>query len=291
MKHQDFPNDNSEILSLEDEKVRQMIGDLKRIDAPKDFDFRLKARIANATSTDFQPRFLPVLRYVLPLSAILVISVFVVLNGLYFPDSQAVSPVAESIPQTQTEQVSPLIMPFADEQVANVSNFAKEKALVTDISNRKIEKAKEKVIEKKAPLVAIKKTPTEIVPKENVKDGKGGSLDSAGTLPSVFTPLGINSNKTFENLPNPQIPKPLNAQEILSQLGIEAIFTDASWKVKSVKQHSPAEGSGVKVGDVIEAIDGEKLTDKPLIAKTVEVKKLMILRGAEKIEIPLRINK
>ena len=281
MKHQDFPNNTDEILSLEDEKVQKMIGDLKRIDAPKDFDFRLKARIANATSTDFQPRFLPVLRYILPLSTILVIFAFVVLNGLYFPDNQAVSQVAETVPPTQVEQKSPPIMPFVDERVV-----AKDENLVVeDLPIKKDIKSladKPQFIAVKSPTAKLKKNLSEKI------DNSGGSRDSASTVPPInYTPKGTNLNPIVENPPNTKTLKPLNAQEILSQLGIEAIFTDAGWKVKSVKQ----EGLGVKVGDVIEAIDGEKLTDKPLSAKTVEVKKLTIMRGAEKIEISLRTNK
>ena len=286
MKHQDFPNNTDEILSLEDEKVQKMIGDLKRVNAPKDFDFRLKARIANATSTDFQPRFLPVLRYILPLSTILVIFAFVVLNGLYFPDNQAVSSVVENIPPTSIEQKSPPIMPV--EQTTNVSNFAKVEELFIENSPTKLEQTQPKEAVK--PQFIAVKSPT-AKPKKNLSekiDNSGGSRDSASTVPPInYTPKGTNLNPIVENPPNTKTLKPLNAQEILSQLGIEAIFTDAGWKVKSVKQ----EGLGVKVGDVIEAIDGEKLTDKPLSAKTVEVKKLTIMRGAEKIEISLRTNK
>jgi len=281
MKHQDFPNNTGEILSLEDEKIRNMIGDLKRVNAPKDFDFRLKARIANATSTDFQPRFLPVLRYILPLSTILVIFAFVVLNGLYFPDNQAVSQVAETVPPTQVEQKSPPIMPFVDERVV-----AKDENLV--VEDLPIKKDIKSLADK--PQFIVVKSPT-AKPKKNLSekiDNSGGSRDSASTVPPInYTPKGTNLNPIVENPPNTKTLKPLNAQEILSQLGIEAIFTDAGWKVKSVKQ----EGLGVKVGDVIEAIDGEKLTNKPLSAKTVEVKKLTIMRGAEKIEISLRTNK
>lgn len=286
MKYQDFPNNTDEILSLEDEKVRNMIGNLKRVDAPKDFDFRLKGRIANATSTDFQPRFLPVLRYVLPLSAILVISAFVVLNGLYFPDSQAVSQVAETVPPTNIEQKSPPIVSFTDEQVAAKD----EKSVGEDLPI----KQEIKPLADKPQFIAVKSLN---VPKKNPiikekKDNGGGSHDSASSAPSInITPKGINLNSTPANSSNIEIPKSLNTQQILSQLGIEAVFSDGSWKVKSVKQDSLAEGSGVKVGDVIEAIDGEKLTDKPITAKTIEIKNLMIVRGTEKIEISLRINK
>ncbi len=63
--------------SREQTLVWQMIEDLPRVDAPKNFDFRVKARIADAKPTNFQPRFFPVLRYVLPLSlAVLILGFF-----------------------------------------------------------------------------------------------------------------------------------------------------------------------------------------------------------------------
>ena len=288
-----LPNKDGEILSLEDEKLRKMIGDLKRIDAPKDFDFRLKARMAKEKPTDFKPRFLPVLRYVLPLSAILVIFAFVILNGLYFPDSQAVSQVEEVTPKPTIEKGSlPII------QVANVSNAAKDGESVVEVLPIKQEPAK---VEKNVkPSVnetqfIVVKSPT-VIPKKNlavkeVKDENGGgSRDSASSSPINILP-NVNLNSTPQTLSNTENLPFLNAQEILSQLGIEASFSDASWKVKSVKQYSLAENSGVQIGDVVEAIDGEKLSDKPLLSKSIAGKKLTIRRGAEKIEISLQINK
>ncbi len=79
--------------------------------------------------------------------------------------------------------------------------------------------------------------------------------------------------------------KSLTAKDVLLQRGIEAVFENESWKVKSVMQNSPAARSGVRVGDSVEAIDGEKLTNKLVQNKTIEGKKLRITRGTEKIEI------
>lgn len=289
-----LPNKDGEVLSLEDEKLRQMIGNLKRIDAPKDFDFRLKARIAKAKPRDFKPRFLPVLRYVLPLSALLVIFAFVILNALYFPDSQAVSQVEEVTPKPNIEKGSSPII-----QVANISNTAKDEKSVVEVLPIKQEQAK---VEKNAKSSAKEtqfvpvKSPTDIpkknlVVKEEVKDDGGGSRVSAASVSPVITPNGINLNSPPQTPSNSENLPSLNAQEILLQLGIEASFSDASWKVKSVKQYSLAENSGVQIGDVVEAIDGEKLSDQPLRSKSIAGKKLTILRGAEKIEISLRVNK
>ncbi len=91
-------NAEDEILSVGDVKIQQMIKNLHRVDAPKDFDFRLKARIANAKSTDFQPRFLPVLRYVLPLSVVVLIFTFVIINGIYFGGNNQTVAEVQPIP-------------------------------------------------------------------------------------------------------------------------------------------------------------------------------------------------
>jgi predicted metalloprotease with PDZ domain len=74
------------------------------------------------------------------------------------------------------------------------------------------------------------------------------------------------------------------------QLGIETVYTGENWKVLSVQESSPAKRSGVKTGDAVEAIDGEKLTDKPLQSKMFEGKKLTVVRDGQKIEISLGIK-
>ncbi len=54
-------NDCAGCKKVNDEQTRvwQMIETLPAVDAPKDFDFRLKAQIAKAKSENFQPRFSP----------------------------------------------------------------------------------------------------------------------------------------------------------------------------------------------------------------------------------------
>jgi hypothetical protein len=77
-------------------RIWQMIDGLGRVDAPKDFDFRLKAQIAKANANDFKPRFLPALRYVLPLSAIVLVFALVVFNAVFLNDKNIVPQVAEN---------------------------------------------------------------------------------------------------------------------------------------------------------------------------------------------------
>ena len=86
--------------NAEQTRVWQVIEHLETVDGPKDFDFRLKARIANAKPTDFQPRFLPALRYVLPLSLAVLVFAFVVFNSGYFVGYNSAPQVAEKNPPT-----------------------------------------------------------------------------------------------------------------------------------------------------------------------------------------------
>jgi len=93
MSNKNFKNEE-EILSGDDEKVRQMLGDLKRVDAPKDFDFRLKARMAAADPRAFQPRLFPFLRIAAPLGLAVIVLAFFVINGLFSVNNESVEPVA-----------------------------------------------------------------------------------------------------------------------------------------------------------------------------------------------------
>jgi len=292
-KHSTEKTGKNAALNSEDEKIRSLIGSLKRVDAPKDFDFRVKARIANAKSVHRKPQFFPVLRYVLPLGLIILISAAVVFNSVYFGDAQ-VPVVAEN--QIQKESSSDKLSPTKQTGEENIARKADDKVSGANVSNSEITRERE-FSKVKVNTVAVKSSR-----KENLKvsqknynvDNSGGSLVSASTATptkQIINRMGIIPGRTIKNLPNSvENVKSLTAKDILFQFGVEAVFTNESWTVKSVRQNSPAERSGVKTGDAVEAIDGEKLTDKPLKNRTIQGKKLTVARGAEKIEIRLSVN-
>lgn len=282
--------EDREILSAEDEKIRVFLGNLKRVEAPKDFDFRVKARIAEHSRADFQPRFLPVLRYVLPLGLILLFSAAFVFNSLYFPDAVNVPLTAENnspIEIKKEVETSPANLI----ETANATSLPENEIIAAAATNSNVPNTRN---EKNVPtrFIAVKSVKnTKTSPKKNNSEISGGSRLSALTAPKqIITPPGINPNQTVQNSPNPANTNSLTAKtakEVLSELGIETVFEGESWKVLSVRQNSPAQRSGVKTGDAVQAIDGEKLTDKPLQNKTIEGKNLTVRRGAEKVEISL----
>lgn len=287
---------DAKVLSVEDEKIRDLLGNLKRVEAPNNFDFRVKARIASASPAGYRTAFLPVLRYVLPLGAILVVLTGFVLNGLYFADEQSLSTVAENAFQSPISETQTIKPGLIESNTAEISLPPIENSIASGVSGAAIVRVKNKnaaTSEIAEPLASEKsagKPKTKFAAKEeNIFDNTGGTRFSALTEPKqIITPPGINLNnvnKTTTDLPDFVKTKPLTAKEVLSQLGIDASYTNESWKVLSVRQNSPAESSDVRTGDVVEAIDGEKLTDKPMRSKTIEGKNLTLRRGAQKIEI------
>ncbi|MGI8639804.1 MAG: PDZ domain-containing protein [Pyrinomonadaceae bacterium] len=289
MSNQNLQNKiEDEILSVEDGKLRQMIKSLRRVNAPKDFDFRLKARIANTQPNEFQPRFLPVLRYVLPLSVVVLVFTFVIINGVYFADNKQ---IAETVPQTPIENK---ITPTNDSQIAppdliKVPVQSAPNSDFADLNQPKIQlKSKETIPVREPKFVVVKfpKKPQTELPKKKIIDG-GGSRDSAVSPPIIITPNGIPSNDTVGISPNTENANSKTAEQILLPLGIETVSENGKLRIKTVKRKSIAERSGVQVGDLIEAIDGEKLSDGTIRTKTIEGKQITVVRGTEKIKISL----
>lgn len=141
-------------------------------------------------------------------------------------------------------------------------------------------------------LTAVKFSPKPRpgVIKKKVKDDFVGSRDLSVRPPSqpIKLPLGVNPSQTVETSPNADNSNSVSDEQILPFLGIEVVKEDGNLKIKTVKENSLAAHSGVKIGDVIEEINGVKLSARPLRTKQAEVKNLTIVRGTDKIKITLK---
>lgn len=275
-----------EIIDADERNIRALLGDLKRVEAPADFDFHLKARIAHAEPNHNRaPRFLPqVLRYALPLGLVILVAAFVIFNGVYFADEQNVSEIAETKPENPPSKNDSdrFAAPVKDE---NVSSQPNQIAAASASGSIKKESKNKRTTEKDF-SVAI--APGNKQKPKTADKNSGGSRTLALTPETrIITPPGINPNRTTNASPNAGNGKSLTVKEVLSQLGVEANFERENWRVKSVVKNSLAERSGVRAGDAVEAIDGERLSDNPLKNKTVEGKALTVARGTEKLEISL----
>jgi len=273
----------------EQTRVWQMIDGLGRVAPPKNFDFRLKARIAKANANDFKPRFVPVLRYVLPLSAIVLVFALVVFNTMFSNDGNIVPQVAESSVPASVEKENTFDKTFPV-QFDTAGNYSPNDEKLAPITSSADKQSKESTISRKESELATRKALKETrtgMPQKNAKDNFIGSRDSGFTTSPEKLPQGL-TNKKVEIVPNIIGTKKITATGTLLQLGIETILENGKRVVKAVRQKSTGQISDVRSGDIIEAIDGKKLTDEPTPGKKIEGKTLTVTRGAEKIEIPLR---
>ena len=166
----------------EQTRVWKMIETFEAVDAPKDFDFRVKARIANAKLSDYERRFLPALRYVFPLSAAILIFAVLFFNGIRFGG-------VESVPQTAENFSQPKLIEMTNEKANSFTaqtetpDESKSTGVEKTIPNvlTPVETAREaKVSQNKARFIAAKST-RKIENREIKKDARptdfGGSRE------------------------------------------------------------------------------------------------------------------
>ncbi|HEY0429180.1 MAG TPA: hypothetical protein VGC76_15475 [Pyrinomonadaceae bacterium] len=271
MSNKNFQTEENEILSVEDEKVRLMLSDLKRVEAPKDFDFRLKARIARGAPERQKTGWFPLLRYVAPLCLAIIVLAVLVINGLYSVDQISAPPLAANRALPPIENINSASAAQPKEQfVADDANPPPPSFENTANASKK----ETRVFPKDSELAAnIEKPKTE---KPKMENNGGGSRDSAVANANPLLPNGFTPNKFNQ------------VKDVLLIIGIDAAFSDNKWKVKSVAENSKAANAGVKTDDVIEAIDGSALASETIPAKKSYSGKLTIARGAEKLEIKLQ---
>ena len=271
-------NNETEILSADELKVGEMCRALKAVEAPKDFDFKLKARIANAKPGDFAPRraFIPAMRYALPALALILVLGLLAYNGGFFSagnnSAVAVIPVApQNVEMPRNNEISS----FAPSPETANANTA-----VVPL-NQDLPKPKEVAVsqQKKPETGATRR------PKENLG---GGSTDQALTNFQPITPKFNSSPSVPQNSQDDETPRTLPVRDILSQMGFDADFDNGKWTVKSVTPNSLGESSGVKQNDVIEEIDNQPISGTTVFGKTLKGKTITITRSGQKLVIQLR---
>lgn len=271
----------TEILSADDEKLRRMCKGLKKINAPKNFDFHLKARIANANAEDFQTASLvPFLRYLLPFSVVVLLAAFVGFNLLMTSKNE--TQIAQSTVAPQQIQQNPVVSPTASAISSSPANFSSSPANFIAAEDKLTAAANigKKISNADSPQNSGIKKDTQ--PKSKDSDNEIFSRESASRSGKVITANGIqnpdnaNSAKSADSI-----------KQLFNFIGITAVFESAKWKVTSVDANNMAGRAGVKVGDLIEAIDGNKLGGSSAISGTVNVKTIEVVRNGKNISLEL----
>ena len=267
---------DTEILSPDERKISEMLGNLRMIGAPKDFDHRLKARIANSSPVRHNSAgFLPVLRYVLPLGLFFVIGATLIWNNSLNIDQDNVPSIAET-----TQPVAPVIT--APLQADASSRGIETSSVQPNISNSSPVKIEEVIA--RQPKTSARK-----IEKNSGTDNR--SFDIAlGQAPKPILPKGFDTEPVITRAAPPgfENKRRFTAKEVFSAIGVEAEFDSRSWKVRSVVKDSAADRSGIRAGDLMEAIDGRPLDDKTIFTGGFSAKTINIVRESKSLLIELK---
>lgn len=221
-------------MEIENEPVSKLLASLERVEAPGDFDFCVKARIAGRRSAK-KPSWIPAFVKVAVPAGVLIAGGYFGFNALYLSNQtpQATSPTTASI--------APQAAPATQIAAENIETKPSPVSVA-----REGTKQPGTVAKTGAPLVD-KAVPRTATPS---RTADGSHLDEAVRHPHVFSEKNANQNMS--------VPKTTGFLS-LPQIGVSTINDGKTVTVGSVRAGSIAERSGMKVGDVIEANDGKTI--------------------------------
>ena len=237
--------DELEIIDADSQKVSAMLSALPRVEAPGNFEFRVKAGIANGSRSRF-PLF-PFLKVAAPLALVLVVVTF----GLFYyqrpggTDVDQIDRVAMPVPVTV-----PVLSPAQSEPVSAPSSTAADPT--REVTGALAERTS-------AAPRRVKRTQG-VVGSSLDNDG-GNSIDRIIHPANVIMPPGFESanpqNRNANSTASPSANVPV--REILDIFGIKGDFVDHGWRVRSVKENSQGSRAKIAPGDLIESIDGQPI--------------------------------
>lgn len=274
----------SEFLSADEEKLRGMCANLKRVSAPKNFDMRVKARIAAHQSQPVRSPFFGFLKVAAPLALLMVIFGVIVSTNLNSGNQMASSQVTASYAETAKLQAN---LPTREEIVPpSVARNSGPNA------NAEIETPRTANVNMDQALASRDNSSFGRIfgaPKTDPIDpNNGSSRDSASTTPRVI------KSPVFNQLnPNVQTPSENNKADMtniisfLKFYGINAISSGSSLKVQSIDSGSQAERSDILPNDIIEAINGVNVNEIKKISINNGTK-LSVMRERNRIERTLK---
>jgi hypothetical protein len=258
-----------EALGVDNGEVADLLGALPRVEAPENFEFGVKAKIAAGNSHTS----LGILRWIkvaAPVGLVLLIAAFVVFYGL----APATSPV---------DNVAKVEAPAGDQAAPPspvVNNYPSPAAPVeAPVSTRDseplvTEKPREGTVAS-APSAPVRQ-PTRS--QANSTEAPGGSRDVSQSVPGVISPRGFETNvDTAEVL----------VDSLFQMLGVTAELVGGDWTVRSTLQNSLAAKAGMRPNDVIEAIDDHSLSGRTKIKGLRGGKSCLIRRDGKQLRVSL----
>ena len=248
---------NEENLSHDEQRVAELIGTLRQVDAPANFDTRVRARIAERRGGKSAISWRPVLAGVVAV-AVLAFVGFLVLRSL---NSGAGTPPRE-IANAGAAAPTPV--------APNQSAIAAPTPAATQDNPSSIAATKPPMVNNNA------------VPRQS-----GGSFDEAMKGSRTLSPRTLD--------PSPRRPNDTGAlggqipvTMLFEAIGVHASWSAGGWRVDSVDSKNVAGRAGIKQGDVIEALDGQPVGEKTTFKAVVTGKSVRVRRDGTVLDLPFK---
>lgn len=263
-----------------EKQIADMLSSLNRVDVPGDFDTRVRARIARGVNGEGTGAWTTnLVRVGVPVAAAIVIGL-----GGYFAftlidtGQKDVPSVAEVQPMVQTPIVAP------PTPLATNDNQAEERMTAKPSDEMMADK-----INAEPPDGVARGEKDKMDANSNTGRPTGGSRDLAVRESQRVYPRGLNPDANAPTNakgvdPNARI----HVSSILDFIGVKATWASEGWRVESVAAGNIAESSGIKTGDVIEAINGQTVDKKTTFPATFDGKSLRVRRDGVSIQINFR---
>lgn len=261
-----------------EQRLSTLIRSVPAVGVPQDFNKRLGEKIESRRKGGSLPAFglrpgilVPVLAAVVVLFALFAIY----LSTASVPTAEPVADKVEgSVPKTE-EVPEPSQVQGAEDEMPDPSGEVAGTGEADSAGRKRLSEP---------PL----KRDTVVPEPDRASEMRPGSSDLALRGADPITPPWASPG----NLPNVQDSGPVESSfsptEILAEFGIEAVYGTAGWKVVSVKPGSVGANAGVMEGDILKALDGQELSDRPLAGVTVGGSSLKIERNGAEMTLSIR---
>jgi hypothetical protein len=251
-----------------EERVAELLGGLERVNAPENFESRVRSRLSVAPTGSGGLGFL---KLAIPTAALAAIALFLFVSGYLnrdISDDVVVDSNTLVVPETRTAQEgAPNDRPAASQ--AQVP--AQEQAAIQPVNSNAL------------PVNSLRRKG---VAADRSNDAPGSYDIGSNSNETIVTPPGFNTNSRPRGDANMerQMRRPTIAvTDVLRYTGVNAEFRGGECVVNSVVSKSVAERVGVKAGDVIVSLNDIRLGSGTGFPSGVDLRSITVRRGGSTV--------
>lgn len=248
------------------DQVGELLGTLKRVEPPGDFDVRVRARIAQGRPAASRSWPFVLARVGVPAAVLMALGGYFGWNALNQPVNV---PIVVEV-QQQAPSEEPPVQPQIDRPAAEPENLVATRDGI--------------------PVVNSVPAGPGVRPTDSVRptsEPDGGSVDFGVSPSKRILPRGLDPDREIKDA-NIAGNSRSSAREVLGMLGILASCSASSCRVNSVSANSVAGSSGIKAGDVIEAVDGRPVNGTATFSGQFSAGNVRIRRNGSLMNVALR---